>query len=366
MGRYSQYKSSWQAWQSALSGLSSSSSAVMGVVWGDCSYLQDKVISATRKRLQSLGGMVVTRDGRHCDRRFWSTVLVEKGLDSQPKLFIIESAEKLSIKDFVSSGSSDSTQINLTAGSVHSVLFCLRSQKPYPPTRFLKILPKSRYALPACTLKPYEREDFCQDICRRHGVQLSDQACHQLGLSCGDRLYFIEQTIKKIALIRGAHHRQPIHIGSQELESYLDFIPEAAVFQMTSHLAAGHTWSAQLVLRDLLEHQKIHPVMILGVLHHYVKQIAALAAQSKGVYDKQTIRSEIKHRDYLKKIYAKPLQGVNEFKLARVMVMAARADIHYKTHLKLSSDHTLLVDLVDEISGFCHHHVKTSSSAISS
>ena len=371
---YRQFKSGWQQWQQVLNAYcqSDETAPVVGVVWGDSEYLMGKVSLRTKQLVEGHQGLVVRVDGDAMAPQDWQSLLVEPGLLPQKKLYIIHSAQQLDLKLFVSVAAGATTAVqrtprasrttspvaplNMLAGGVHAMLFCVKTSNARPPKGFFKILPPRHYQIMTCELKSYQLSEFSADMAMTLGVKLTPQADYLLRLSCGDRPYFLEQTLKKIVLI----HPDIELIDHLLIQQYLDLIPASGVFKIYAYLATAQEAKAQLMIQELINYQKMHPLAVLGALHYYVKQIAALmtaagraGGNGGGVQSSPGFKPTVVPA-FLKKEYAMALKGVTTEKLARVLVLIAVADVHYKTHIKLAVSHSVLHELVTAIISFCY------------
>lgn len=364
---YRQFKSSWRHWQQELR----RGGGLVGVVWGDCDYLMAKVRLKTKELFQDQGGFVVRLDGASLDKKTLGSLMIEPGLTEQPKLYIIESAQALDLRWFVTSAgmsprgdraksaprggaAARPALVSFHGEIVHHWLFCVKTTTPRPPQAFFKILPSRHVQIVSCQLKPYQLEEFAADMATMLGLTLTPDADYLVRMSCGDQPYFLEQTLRKIAWI----HPDVKQVDYQLIQRYLDLIPVSGVFKIYTYLATAQLRRAHQLLTDLLHEHKVHPVVILGGLHHYVKQIAALKseqlAQGSARHQPPSAHAAAKVPSFLKKEYARALKGVTALQLARVLVMIAEADLHYKTHLNFAESHQMLHELVTEITCFSH------------
>lgn len=333
---YQKFKSSWRAWQQHIT----KSDKPMGILWGDSEYLFFKSLQKTKQLFQSRGGLITQLDGQKQSSQFLGTKMLERSLFDGIKLMIISNAQKLDISGFVSSKGTKAMRFEPRH---QGWLFCFpgvtRSQ-----AKFRGILPKPCYEIVACALRPYELAAFSQDIAQSLGLRLTARAHESLRVSCGDKPYFMEQTLRKLALLKvdGVldHHH---------LSDFVDTMPESTAFKILAHLSKGDEWQARMVLKDLLDHHT-HPLAILGVLHHYLKQIAILSSEARGL---GTGGSKKPLPGFLQREYAEAVRGVSQPVFAEALMMVAEADIHYKTRLSKASKGDELVGLVSHLAQFC-------------
>ncbi|MCY4380451.1 MAG: hypothetical protein OXC40_02635 [Proteobacteria bacterium] len=350
ISHYQQFKSSWLNWQAKIS-KHTNNQPLIGVAWGNSDYFIYKI---AKKSQELWHGQVVTLHCGDMTPKHWSSIIYHQGLSQQPILYIIKGSEELDLTLFQKR---DVKTKGLTLSKIksHGFLFCLQTKSPRKPQSFFAILPQETTEIIALALRPYELDGFAKDLCRTFGLKLTEKAFYYLKLFASDKPYFLEQTLRKLSLIFEQHHLLDHH----QILPHLDLIPESVVFNIYPSLAQGDQLKAERVLKDLLLEQKTPPLLILGALHHYLKQIAALVCEQRGV--KLGEGGSKNHQQpslpyFLKKEYALASRGVCEQQLAQALIKLAEVDHYLKVSQGKGSCERILVELVSIIAGFCHPH----------
>ncbi len=149
-------------------------------------------------------------------------------------------------------------------------------------------------------LSPAELARWCAQRLKPRGKKIASNALNTLTQRAGNGLTRLSAELDKLAAYAGERRE----ITAEDVEALVPPSLEDNIFKLTDHLMAGDMGSAQLLVKELLQHGQT-PVGILATLAGNLRLMAHIRCALDAGGNVPSIQAQLKLNPYRAKIFAR-------------------------------------------------------------